>query len=370
MNRSGLFCIDSCGVIFLLHKKRICFFCLICLTVLILDAKTTLYGASEALQLCIKTVVPSLFPYMTLTMMLSSMAIGTRLGHRNLLCRFTGIPDGTESLLLTGFLGGYPTGAQNVATAYQQGAITKEDAQRMIGFCSNAGPAFLFGIILQKFGHLWMIFLLWLVHIVSALLTAAVLPRKATSQKAIPKAIPLSFSDAVKKSISALSLVCGWILLFRIITSFLEQWILWLLPREVQVIFFCIIDLANGCCQLNSITNDGIRFVVCAAAIGFGGICVVMQTKAVIGELNLKWYLPAKLLQCVISTLVAYVCQLLFFSEGDQWNLKLPFAILPPIFLFSVFLAKRKIILAFLSEMVYNLRKRRNEECSCYSARK
>ena len=78
-------------------------------------------------------------------------------------------------LLLTGFLGGYPTGAQCVSQARSSGKLTKAQAERMIAVCSNAGPSFLFGMVSQMCTESSMVWLLWAVHILSAVLVAVLL---------------------------------------------------------------------------------------------------------------------------------------------------------------------------------------------------
>ena len=81
------------------------------LLLLILDAKTALQGAQEAVVLCTSVVIPSLFPFFVLSGMLASAASGG--GNKSLrpLERLLGVPIGAGGLFLTGLLGGYPTGA-------------------------------------------------------------------------------------------------------------------------------------------------------------------------------------------------------------------------------------------------------------------
>ena len=150
--------------------------CGIAFLVLILDAKTALQGAYEGLNLCIQAVIPSLFPFFVLSVILTNALIGRRFPILWAVRRFCGMPDGSESLLVVGLLGGYPTGAQAVAQAYQTGRLERQDALRLLGFCSNAGPAFLFGMIAPAFGNLKIAWCLWAVHIASALLTGFLLP--------------------------------------------------------------------------------------------------------------------------------------------------------------------------------------------------
>ena len=87
------------------------------LLVLILDAKTALQGARQGVELCLKTVIPSLFPFFVLSILLTSSLLGSRIPLLRPLGRLCGVPKGAESLLIPAFLGGYPVGAQSVPEA-------------------------------------------------------------------------------------------------------------------------------------------------------------------------------------------------------------------------------------------------------------
>lgn len=276
---------------------------------MILDTKTALIGAQDGLRLCIMTVVPSLLPFIFLSNLLTSALTGTNSKIVNRLGDIMHMPHGSASLFLVGALGGYPTGAQIVATAYTNKQLFKADAQRLLGFCSNAGPSFIFGITAMYFTEAHIPWILWCIHLVSAFLTGIVLPGGSSHVRTIKRSAPLSFSDSLKRSVSVMAQICGWIILFRVILAFISRWFLWLCTTELQVFIKGIAELTIGCTSLSGIQNYGLRFVICAAILGFGGICVLMQTASVTAELGLGMYLPGKILQCVISVILAFVYQ-------------------------------------------------------------
>lgn len=309
---------------------------------LILDSKTALAGAAEGLELCIKVVIPSLFPFFFLSVLLSSSLVGRRVPFLAALGRFCGIPRGGESLLLPGFLGGYPVGAQCIAQANQAGQLSDEDARRMLGFCSNAGPAFLFGMVSRLFDRSGTVWLLWAIHILSALLVGMLLPGKSRSLAAVSSAPPVSAAQAMTRALTAMSGVCGWVMLFRVILTVGQRWVLWLLPNTLQITASGILELSNGCLSLLSVENPGLRFVLCSLFLGFGGLCVLMQTVSVTAKPGLGSYIPGKLLQSCISFLLSALAQLLLFPEGSRW--RIPTGILSAVsaFLLISVLAVRK----------------------------
>jgi len=283
---------------------------------LILDAKTALQGAAEGLRLCVMTIIPAMFPFFILSILLTSSLTGIPASVLKPIGKLCGIPSGSEILLLTGFLGGYPVGAQGVAQAWQHGQLTKQDAQRMLGFCSNAGPAFLFGIIGTQFGDYRAPWILWGIHVFSALLVAMLLPGKSKADVALRRTATITLPAAMEQSLKITAGVCGWIILFRVMIAFFDRWFLWLVPEAVRILLCGILELANGCCQLQKIEDITTRFFVCSGMLSFGGLCVTMQTVTATKGLGLGFYLPGKLVQSIFSIAIAAVlCPILF--EGD-----------------------------------------------------
>ena len=272
---------------------------------LIMDGKTAIQGISEGIDICIRSVIPSLFPFVVLGCLLTGSLSGSKIPLLYPLGKLFRIPTGAESLLLIGFLGGYPVGAQSIAQAYRSGQLSKQAAERMLAFCNQAGPSFLFGIlgpILSpgKAGILWGI------QIISALLVSLCIPA-APEKTVIQQKDPVDLSTALNQGIRTMSTICGWIILFRMIIAFLHRWILWLFPAHWNVGIIGMLELANGCLALPQISNESIQFLICAGILSFGGICVTMQTASVIDNLSLLIYFPGKIMQALISMLISWI---------------------------------------------------------------
>ena len=204
--------------------------------VLVLDSRRALAGMREGIEICLEVLIPSLFPFFVLSGYLTGNLMRTDLKFLGPVGRLCGIPRGSESLLVTGFLGGYPVGAQNVAMAWRRGQVSREDAVRMLGVCSNAGPAFFFGVIGQAFDDLKAPWILWGIHMLSALLVGACgRPTMQSASVAVTRS-SVSLPDALRQTLSAMAQVCGWVVLFRMLLTYLEGWFLWLLPRDWQII--------------------------------------------------------------------------------------------------------------------------------------
>jgi hypothetical protein len=279
--------------------------------ILILDSKTALQGAREGLSLRIQAVIPSLFPFFVFSILLTGSLTGQAIPLLRPIGRLTGVPRGAESIFLTGILGGYPVGAQSIASAFKHGQLSRQDARRMMGFCSNAGPSFLFGIIGPVFGDIRMAWLLWLIHITSAVLVGMLLPGKSGKCLTPSLCHPVTFPLALQSAIKAMASVCGWVVLFRVILAFGNRWIFWAFPTEVQVVLSGILELTNGSCALGNIEDMGLRFVICSGLLAFGGVCVTMQTVSVAAEIGLGYYFPGKIMQALISIALGFAAQVI-----------------------------------------------------------
>jgi len=321
---------------------------------LILDSRTALKGASEGVLLSIYTVVPSLFPFLFLSIFLSGTLSGIPLSFLRPLGKLCGIREGSEGIILAGLLGGYPAGAHSVYQAYKQEQITKNEAQRMLGFCNNAGPAFLFGMLSRCFSSLFLILILWLIHIVSAILTGILLPGK-TRERCLPDSpSTISTSQALEKSIHAILSVCGWIILFRVIIQFISSWFLWLFPGEWQVLIIGSLELANGCVSLIAIKNEAIRFLLAGLLLSFGGVCVLMQTSSAVGELGIRKYLLGKLIQTGLSLFLGLLLLPFLFPGSIGLTTVIYGSVAFAIIAVSLFVCRTKKVVAFKWNMLYD----------------
>lgn len=309
-------------------KNTVCMISIM-MIVLILDAKTALAGAAEGIDICIKTVIPSLFPFFFLTGILTNSIEGYCPKWIRWLGKSSKIPYGAEYFLLIGAVGGYPVGAQSIYQAYKQGDLKKKDAERMLCFCNNAGPAFIFGMAGQLFTSTAHTLLIWIIQILSALLVSALLPGDSGQKRMHNyKQKDTSISEALINAIKAISIVCGWIIIFRILCVLLRRWILWILPVSISAVLCGILELSNGCIDMASVSNEAIRFIFTCGICSFGGCCVALQISSIIGELSIKSYIYGKLLQSAISVILAVIITLFLFPGNINPICLLPIVIM------------------------------------------
>lgn len=272
-------------------KKRAAAFPLIaaCLGMLclILDSRCAAEYARESLLLCLKTVIPGLFPMFVLSGMVVSQLFGTKGSLLSGLERLLGLPSGSGSIFLLGAVGGFPVGAQCIAQSVGDRGLSKADGERLLGFCNNCGPAFLFGILGSVFADPAMPLLVFLIQLESALVTAALWRGSSSRMEAAPGA-PMSLSQAVSRAVRSMVSVCAWVILAGVVTGFLKRWLFPFLPEPVPEIIAGPLELTGGVLGLASIESDGLRFILCCIFVCFGGVSVLLQIQSIAGEKGLS----------------------------------------------------------------------------------
>lgn len=343
------------------HKKTITgIFAATAMLTIILDGKTAISSAVDGMDLCIRSVIPALLPFFFLSGLLNGSLFGREIRPLQWLERFCRIPSGGISIFLIGVLSGYPVGAQLVSDTYHAGGLNKESANRMLGFCSNAGPAFIFGILSPLFSNKLIPWILWFIHIFAAIVTGRILPANEIACCCIKKPYTLTVYQSLQNALRTAATVCGWVLLFRILIGFFERWFFWLLPTEIRVIISGMLELTNGCALLTLIHKEGTRFVLVSLLLSFGGLCVIMQTKSVTKTLRLSFYFPGKLFQSVISVLFSILLQPIIFDKEDIFYVSSLTVLVILFIAVTGYVLTRKKVVDFIKSLLYN--SNRNED--------
>ena len=275
------------------------------------DAGEVRVWAAEALSLCARSVIPALFPFLVVSGLLVSLGVGELAapylaGFMTPLYR---LPGCASSALLLGLVGGYPIGAKTAADLYRADLLTREEAERLLGFSNNSNPVFLISVLgAGVFGTVRAGVWLWLIHVCSALLTGLLFRgrrkthgRQVVARESACRAVSLStaFVDAVRDGAAGMVSVCAFVTFFYVLAKPLTG----LGPRLGPILV--------GAAELFSLTPlltaDRFGFVLAAACAGWGGLSVLCQTAAVLENsgLRLRNCLLGKAVQGAVSALLA-----------------------------------------------------------------
>ncbi len=276
---------------------------------LLLRPAEALSAAQEGLLLCFRSIIPSLFPMMVVTGLL------LRLGAADCLQRVLSplmgplfqLRGACAAPLLMGLVGGYPVGADSVAQLYRQGLCTKGEAERLLSFCNNCGPAFLLSYVGGGlFGSTLLGCKLFLLHALSALAVGALLcrrgrreplplPGRPLPQKAV--SLPLAFTRSVTAALQSVLQICAFVTLFAVAAA--------LLPESAPPFAVGLLEMTSG---LSGLPDTRAGHAMAAALVGFGGLSVHCQTLAVLADTDIapRLHFPGKVLQAALSAALAY----------------------------------------------------------------
>lgn len=312
---------------------------LICLTIIIIiDSNTAINAAKNGIELCIQSVIPSLFPMIFLTgLLINSLS-------------FKGLSANTVIFIL-GAISGYPIGAQLVQEQYASKRLNKDDATRLLSVCNNAGPGFIFGITGILFARKMIPLILWLLQIFTAFAIYLCLHRHKSAKYTAAIHSRINGKEQLRKAITSTAMICGWVILFRILIAIIKTRYTSGIPLGFQTAISGALELTNGCLDLLQIQEESTRFLYCCAFLPFGGLCVMMQTASVISGLPFKVYIIGKVAQtslCLISGII--LRSIIYHTEFSF----VPLLILVSILMISLIYLRRKINVAKQDDMLYN----------------
>lgn len=284
-------------------KKRTLPALLAAMAVLILDSRCAVQSARDSMELCLKTLIPVLFPLFVLSAMAVPGLSNVRIPW---LARLLGIPHGSEGLFVLGCCGGFPLGAAAIAQAVEAGALERRNAERMLGLCSFCGPSFLFGVIGAVLSPREAC-LLFVIQLEGAVLTAMIHPSPVRTAYRASGMPPVSLPGAVSRAVRSMASVCGWVVLAGVAAGFLRRWFAPLLPGWGGAVLTGLLELTNGVFSLGEAPGAALRFVLCAGFVCFGGISVLLQIAGLAGPagLGMAQCIRQKLLHGAVGLLLA-----------------------------------------------------------------
>ncbi len=264
------------------------------LLLLLLCPSAAAEGARAGLSLTAQVLLPSLFPFMVLTDMLTGSPL-------------PGTERRTVSFFL-GFSGGYPTGTRLICGLYSAGRISRTEAEWRLGWCSNCGIGFLFGTVSAGLlGRPALGLPLLFVQALSALCCALLLrpPRCTPSPVSVPAAAGEGLSAAVFRAAKSMAGVGGGVIFISALLSAAES----LLPPLPPLVS----ALLRGACELSLGARAAAELPECevllSSVCAFGGLCVHLQCLGFISAAGLspRRYFAGKTLQALLAGFFAFV---------------------------------------------------------------
>lgn len=298
---------------------------LILIIIVLSQPDATFQYAYQGLYQWAAKMVPTLFPFMMISSIMVCSGTDKELGRMLsvFLKKIYHFSNYGLYAIFMGFFCGFPMGAKVVSDLCENHRIDKSEAQALLAFCNNIGPAYFMGIIipiLHKSGFTNTLPFIFGMYGIPAVYGIFISRHYALSHKADmhnpadfsdAKTNALSFSAALKQSCidntQSLIILGGYITFtnaFRVFLDFLPC------TGNTKNILSSFIEIISGVQSIYTTTllpNQKVFWIM--TALCFSGISCFLQTSSFLEKsgLSLLHYLKHKLIITVLSAIYYFL---------------------------------------------------------------
>lgn len=263
-------------------------------------------AAKQALVLCAQVLIPSLLPFFVLSGLLSALGLSRALNRAAapLMQKLFSVSGAGAAAFLLGLTGGYPLGAASVKMLYQRQELSEPEAKRLVCFCNNSGPAFIVGAAGSGvFRSAKAGLILYLSHLIAAVLVGLLfsvsgrMAAQKTGKTVSPSPISdfsAAFPEAVSSAVRSTLLICGYVVFFSVFVGLLDALGIFsavsallstytpLSIGQSRAILTGLLELGSGVGALHGQSYAPGNLALCAFLLGWGGVSVLFQSRAVL----------------------------------------------------------------------------------------
>ncbi len=290
-------------------------------------------AAREGLRLCGNVIIPSLFPFFVLSSLVVELGLSRYLGKllENVMSPLFRVSGVCASALALGFVGGYPVGARTAITLYQNGQCSETEAERLLAFCNNSGPAFVLGVVgTGVFGSGAVGLLLYLTHVAASLLVGLLFRFYKAEEKSgggarqceiQTVAFAPAFTRSVTSALASALNISAFVLFFTVVIRCLS--LSGFLPAasgvlaavcssmgltqpRAQQLLTGLLEVSSGVSSLTGEEPLSGRVALASFMLGWAGLSVHCQVLAFLGEcgLSARTYFVGKMLHGGLSAIL------------------------------------------------------------------
>ena len=289
-------------------------------------------AARSGLALCGNVIIPSLFPFFVLSALVVELGLAGALGRllEPVMGKLFGVSGSCASAVALGFLGGYPVGARTAIELYRKGLCTRTEAQRLLAFCNNSGPAFILGVVgAGVFASSRAGLLLYLAHAAASVCVGVLFRfyrrKEGRGKEHCPtpveaKRFSAAFTGSVASGLTSVLNICAFVVLFTVIIRLLS--LSGVLPALSGVIGALLaplgfdqmwaqrlltgfLEVSTGVSALSGEGSLPGRLTLAAFLLGWAGLSVHCQVLSFLGGSGLspRTYLVGKFLHGLLAAL-------------------------------------------------------------------
>ena len=303
------------------RKNILCTIFLFCLTgCFLFHAEKTGEFAYIGLETWYEQMIISLFPFMVLMNLLIKTGLSDyfiKPFYIVLRPFFRNTPEAIF-VIFFGFLCGFPLGAKCAVDLYKQGKLSKENAQYLVSFSNNPGPAYMLGFFMGKIrpdcSVFYALFVLYGLPLLYGLVLRYTVYKKILDNEyktALNKSRNTSFvnllnvlPDVIHDSLIQITMLGGYMILFNALRIIPH-----LLFRNMTGLYIAaqsLIEISGGLLCVNTISpQNTLKTVVLFAVYSFNGLCCHFQTFSLLQNtpVSAQKYMLHKIILCSITIL-------------------------------------------------------------------
>ncbi len=298
-------------------------------------------AGSQALDFCLRSVIPSLLPFLVF----SSIAVSTGLADLcakifgKIMHPLFGVPGECATAFILGLISGFPIGAKTAAELYENRKCSKNHAEKLLTFCNGASPAFIIGTV---GGVLWndkkIGFILFAAQTVTLIITGIVFGKtKNVSEDpiendCIKRKKQEPFLSAVVSSVMGSAITALYITAFIVFFAVISQMLMHfgIIPaiaefisrlfngtgitqNDIETVLCGFVEFSTG--VKKAAEETGLKqAVITALILGWSGLSVHCQVAASVLPLGIsvKKYILAKAFSSVLFAVTTFAFYILF----------------------------------------------------------
>ena len=304
--------------------------------ILLIHAQDTKYYAFTGLNIWYQHMLPALLPFMILSGLMIDLKLDGYIikPFKFVIRPLFQISDAGIYTLFMGFLCGFPMGAKIAAMEYKEGNISQKEAEYLLCFCNNFGPAYFFSFICNNIYSqklmLSGLFVLYSLPLLYGLILRHSIyknedfcsqndirnNKKSKMEISIKNLITYTNSNIIK-SLSQIGLLGGYMILCNMlmsaVTVFINHLPSLITPvstKRLETFFYCVLEISGGILSLKSLNlSETVSFITAHAALAFNGLSCHLQTFHLISDcpFSRKKYMLHKMILCSITCILLFI---------------------------------------------------------------
>lgn len=314
---------------------------------IILFPNDSLNAAKEGLNIWTTVLIPSLLPFIIGANLVVDLKIVDIVGFIiNPITKLIFNVSGKGALVFViSTVSGYPIGSKLASELRINNEITKNEAQRLVSFCSTSGPLFIIGSVgTGMFQNSYLGYLMILCHYLGSISVGLLfrnfgkenllksnvslknnIKNVITSRNSNNKGFFVLFGDAVHNGVNTLLMVGGFVIVFSVIFKVLSLFnivtfisdllylplsLLGVTKELCHALISGLFEMTIGCNNISSISNasEVIKVSLCSFLIGFSGLSILAQCCNFLSktDINTNIYIFSKFLHGVIASIFTF----------------------------------------------------------------